>query len=102
LAGRVRGWRGLQERARVDVGFPQPLDHLVGGDEARVIRIAITQAAFDAIAATLQLGSVAYEADRTEKGEVEPRWLDKLKAMHGPSERYSDVIIRLAASDATH
>jgi hypothetical protein len=35
-----------------------------------VIRIAITQAAYEAIAATLPLGSVGYEAQRTEKGEV--------------------------------
>jgi hypothetical protein len=45
-----------------------------------MIRIAITQAAHDAIAATLPLGSVGYEAQRTEKGEVhiwlEERWLE--------------------------
>jgi hypothetical protein len=35
-----------------------------------MIRIAITQAAFDAIAATMPLGSVGYEAERTDKGEV--------------------------------
>jgi hypothetical protein len=34
-----------------------------------MIRIAITQAAFDAIAATLPLGSVRYECDPDEKGE---------------------------------
>jgi hypothetical protein len=41
------------------------------------------------------------EAERTEKGEVhiwlEERWLDKLKAMRGPGESYSDLILRLAA-----
>ena len=34
-----------------------------------MIRIAISQAAFDAIAATLSLGSVGYEAGLDEKGE---------------------------------
>jgi hypothetical protein len=41
-----------------------------------MIRIAITQAAFDAIAATLPLGTVAYEADRTDRGEVHI-WLEE-------------------------
>ena len=34
-----------------------------------MIRIAITPAAFDAIAATLPLGSVGYEREPDEKGE---------------------------------
>jgi len=34
-----------------------------------MIRIAITQAAFEAIARTLPLGSVGYEAELDEKGE---------------------------------
>jgi hypothetical protein len=34
-----------------------------------VIRIAITQAAFDAIVAPMLLGSVGYENERTAKGE---------------------------------
>lgn len=34
-----------------------------------MIRIAITQAAFEAIAATLPLGSVGYENETNEKGE---------------------------------
>jgi hypothetical protein len=66
-----------------------------------MIRIAITVAAYEAIAATLPLGSVGYETAHSEKGEVfiwlEERWLDKLKAMRGPGESYSDVIVKLAA-----
>jgi hypothetical protein len=66
-----------------------------------VIRIAITAEGYEAMAATLPLGSVGYEAQRTEKGEVhiwlEPRWLEKLRALRGPGESYSDVILRLAA-----
>ena len=34
-----------------------------------MIRIAISQAAFDAIAKTLPLGSVGYEAEANERGE---------------------------------
>jgi hypothetical protein len=69
-----------------------------------MIRFAITQAASAAIAPTLPLplGSVGYEAQRTEKGEVriwlEERWLDKLKAMRRPGESYSHVIMKLAAT----
>jgi hypothetical protein len=41
-----------------------------------MIRIAISQAAFEAVAATMPLGSVGYEAERTDKGEVFI-WLDE-------------------------
>jgi hypothetical protein len=34
-----------------------------------MIRISITTAAFDAIAATLPIGSVGYEAEANERGE---------------------------------
>ena len=65
-----------------------------------MVRIAITQAAFEAIAKTLPLGSVAYEP-AVEEGDLryiwlEPRWLDRLKSYRGPGESYSDVILRLA------
>jgi hypothetical protein len=36
----------------------------------RMIRIAITPAAFEAIAATLPLGNVGHENDVNEKGEL--------------------------------
>ena len=66
-----------------------------------MIRIAITQAPFDAIAKTLPLGSVAYEAGSTRGSALyfwlEARWLDRLKSYRGPSESYSDVILRLAS-----
>jgi hypothetical protein len=41
-----------------------------------MVRIAITQAAFDAIAKTLPLGSVGYENKVNEKGE-RLIWLDR-------------------------
>ena len=57
----------------------------------RMIRIAITPAAFDAIAATLPLGSVGYEAERDAQGNCLV-WLDewtvnKLGALRGPGRR---------------
>jgi hypothetical protein len=69
-----------------------------------MIRIAITQAAFETIARTLPLGSVGYENETNERGE-KLIWLDhavvaRLKAMRGPGEDWSDVILRLAAGHA--
>ena len=65
-----------------------------------MIRITITAAAFEAIAATMPLGSVGYEAEPDAKSErwiwLEPRFVDRLRALRGPGESYSDVILRLA------
>jgi hypothetical protein len=74
------------------------------GDRVRrVIRIAITPAAFDVIAATLVLGTVAVEPERDEDGSVhiwlDPRVLAKLKALRGPGESYSDIILRVAKGE---
>jgi hypothetical protein len=70
-----------------------------------MIRIAITQAAFDAIAATLPLGSVGYEAQRSETGKVfiwpERRALDRLDTLRQPGEGYSEIILRLVEIEAT-
>jgi hypothetical protein len=70
-----------------------------------VIRIAITEAAFDAIAANLPLGSVGYENESNANGERYV-WLDhavvaRLRSMRGPGESYSDVIIRLVELEAS-
>ena len=66
-----------------------------------MIRIAISQAAFDAIASTLPPGSTGYENAVNEKGErliwLERRMLDKLNSYRRAGETYSDVILRLAA-----
>jgi hypothetical protein len=69
-----------------------------------MIRIAISQAAFDAIAATLSLGSVGFENATNERGERRV-WLDhavvaRLRAMRGQGESYSDVIMRIAEEAA--
>ena len=67
---------------------------------APVIRIAISAEAFDAICATLPFGSVVYDDGPNDHGErliwLAPNVLDRLKAMRGPQESYSDVILRLA------
>ena len=64
-----------------------------------MIRIAITVEAFEAIARTLPLGSVGYEAEANERGErsvwLEDAMADRLGAMRGPGESYSDAILRL-------
>jgi hypothetical protein len=63
----------------------------VGADDTiRMIRIAITQAAFDAVAATLPLGSLGFEREPNDMGErmiwLEQRVIDKLTALRGPGE----------------
>jgi hypothetical protein len=67
---------------------------------AGVIRIAISVAAFQAIASTLPLGSVGYEAGTDERGEpliwLDRKVVDRLGQMPGPGESYGDVILRLA------
>ena len=63
-----------------------------------MIRILIPSAAFEAIAATLPRGSVAYEPEMNAKCErliwVEAFALSRLTAMRGLGESYSDVILR--------
>jgi hypothetical protein len=69
----------------------------------RMIRIAITEAAFEAISRTLPLGSVSFEQTRSLGGEVYiwlgPREVDKLMAERRQGEGYSETIIRLAAME---
>ena len=64
-----------------------------------MIRFAISQAAFDAIARTLPLGSVGYENKTDEQGQkliwLDRAVVDRLRSLRG--ESYSDVILRIAA-----
>jgi hypothetical protein len=76
-------------------------------DEGRaspMIRITITTAAFEAIKATLPVGSVAVESEANEQGErliwLEERWLSKLDAMRRPGDSYSEAILRLVEMEA--
>jgi hypothetical protein len=63
-----------------------------------MVRIAITQAAVDAVASTLPLGSVGYENEANERGErhvwLERTVADRFRAMRTSGESYSDVIMR--------
>ena len=65
-----------------------------------MIRIAISQAAFDAIASTLALGSTGFENKTDEHGNrlvwLPPEVVDRLRALRGVGESYSDVILRIA------
>jgi hypothetical protein len=67
-----------------------------------MIRIAIGVEAFEAIARTLPLGSVGYENATNERGEryvwLAPTVVDRLRAIRGPGESYSDVILRLKSA----
>jgi hypothetical protein len=67
-----------------------------------MIRIAISEAAYEAISRTLPLGTVAFEQELNEHGRrhvwLEPVVVDRLGALRGPSETHSDVILRLAAA----
>jgi len=69
-----------------------------------LIRISITSAAFEAIKATLPVGSAAYEPQRTGQDGyfiwVEPIWLNKLVALRQLGEGLSETIIRLVAMEA--
>ena len=73
-------------------------------EQILMVRISISEAAFEAIAKTLPLGSVGYENEVDEKGEryvwLPPNIVDRLRHLRGPGERYSDVILRLAKDDA--
>jgi hypothetical protein len=65
-----------------------------------MIRLALSQAAFQAIVDTLP-GNVGVENQRADNGDVYV-WLDpgvvaKLKAMRSAGESYSDVVLRVAS-----
>jgi hypothetical protein len=66
-----------------------------------MIRIAISQAAFEAIARSLPFGSVSFENKIDEHGYrliwLEPRVVDRLRALRGRGQSYTDVILRLAS-----
>jgi hypothetical protein len=67
-----------------------------------MIRIAITTEAFEAIAKTLPLGSVGYEAEANEGRTIiwlEDAMADRLGGIRGPGESNSDVILRLVGME---
>lgn len=84
----------------------RPVDEVVVAGhraEASIIRIAITAEAFEAIARTLALGTVAFETEFNEHGTrfvwAEVSIADRLGALRRRGESVSDVILRLAAGE---
>lgn len=69
-----------------------------------MIRIAISQAAFEAICATLPFGSISFDNATNEQGEkliwLAPAVVDRLKAMRGLGESYNDVILKLVGTES--
>ena len=69
-----------------------------------MIKIAISQAAYDALASAIPHGSVAFEKELDANGQCHVRLnrtvVSRLRALRGSGESYSDVIIALA-SDAS-
>jgi hypothetical protein len=67
-----------------------------------MVRIAITQAAFEAIAKTLPLGSVGFENKTDEHGQtliwLDRAVVDRLRSLRGAGESYCHVILRIAAT----
>jgi hypothetical protein len=64
-----------------------------------IIKIAISEVAFEAVARAIPLGSVSYDKPN-ERGErfvwLSPNVVNRLRAMRVPGETYRDVIFRLA------
>jgi hypothetical protein len=63
-----------------------------------MIRVALTDAAYDAIALTLPKGAARWPMQR-DRGQcfiqIEAAVVDRMRAMRKPGESYSQVILRL-------
>jgi hypothetical protein len=68
-----------------------------------MVRIVITEEEFEAIKATMPLGSVGFEKEVDANGErtiwLATNVLDQLTFLRVPRKSYSDVILRLAAGE---
>jgi hypothetical protein len=67
-----------------------------------MIRVVLTDAAYDAIASTLPKGAARWPMQRDQGQcfiQVEAAVVDRMRAMRRPGESYSAVILRLAAAD---
>jgi hypothetical protein len=68
-----------------------------------MIRLALTEGAYDAIASTLPKGSGRWPMQRDGSKcfiQVEAAVVDRMRAMRRPGEDYSDVILRLIEIDS--
>jgi hypothetical protein len=64
-----------------------------------MIRVALTDAAYDAIASTLPKGAARWPMQRDRDQcfiQVEAAVVDRMRAMRRPGESYREVILRLA------
>jgi hypothetical protein len=69
----------------------------------KAVRILVTEEAFEAIKATMPLGTVSFEPEVTKGLRsiwVERAVVDKLARLRGPGETFSHVILRLAEGEA--
>jgi hypothetical protein len=68
-----------------------------------LIRLTITPAAYAVIVATLPANG-GFERNSASNGEyyvwLEPKYVDRLRALRKPGESYSDVIVRLAEASS--
>lgn len=68
-----------------------------------MIKIAISVEAFEAVARTLPLGTVSFENAVNERGErliwLDRAVVDRLRSLRGPGKSFSDVILRLTATE---
>jgi hypothetical protein len=64
----------------------------------KMIRVALTDSAYDAIASTLPKGAARWPMQR-DRGQcfiqVEAAVIDRMRAMRRPGESYSEIILRL-------
>jgi hypothetical protein len=73
--------------------IPLSRDHVPG-----MIRVALTDVAYDAIASTLPKGAARWPMQRDQGQcfiQVEAAVVDRMRAMRRPGESYSNVILRL-------
>ena len=68
-----------------------------------MVRVVLTDAAYDAIASTLPKGAARWPMQR-DRGQcfiqVEAAVLDRMRAMRRPGDSYSEVILRLVEIEA--
>ena len=68
-----------------------------------MIRLVLTEGAYDAIASTLPKSSARWPMQRDHGRcfiQVEAAVVDRMRAMRRPGENYSDVILRLVQLEA--
>jgi hypothetical protein len=93
-----------QSRLREVAAIAPWNDRLARLRSEAMIRIALSDAAYDAIASTLPKGSARWPMQRDGDQcfiQVEAAVVDRMRAMRRPGESYSAVILRLIELGAT-